>query len=99
MVIGVVALIAIGPKELPGVLRMVGQWMGKARRLDEQNARGGPVELQQQLASFFIGINDPFGQNPRGIPFTSKIFDIYDAWKSIAVHNERDEARRSIARS
>ncbi|KPF97749.1 preprotein translocase subunit TatB [Rhodopseudomonas sp. AAP120] len=33
MVIGVVALIAIGPKELPGVLRMVGQWMGKARRL------------------------------------------------------------------
>ncbi|ACF01691.1 putative sec-independent protein translocase protein [Rhodopseudomonas palustris TIE-1] len=33
MVIGVVALIAIGPKELPGVLRTVGQWMGKARRL------------------------------------------------------------------
>jgi sec-independent protein translocase protein TatB len=33
MVIGVVALIAIGPKELPGVLRMVGQWMGKARKL------------------------------------------------------------------
>lgn len=33
MVIGVVALIAIGPKELPGVLRTVGQWAGKARRL------------------------------------------------------------------
>lgn len=33
MVVGVVALIAIGPKELPGVLRTVGQWMGKARRL------------------------------------------------------------------
>ncbi|MFC0242952.1 Sec-independent protein translocase protein TatB [Rhodopseudomonas telluris] len=33
VVIGVVALIAIGPKELPGVLRMVGQWMGKARKL------------------------------------------------------------------
>ena len=32
-VIAVVALIAIGPKELPGVLRMVGQWMGKARRM------------------------------------------------------------------
>src|ERR1700742_130151 len=31
--IAVVALIAIGPKELPGVLRMVGQWMGKARRM------------------------------------------------------------------
>jgi len=33
VVIGVVALIAIGPKELPGVLRMIGQWMGKARRM------------------------------------------------------------------
>ena len=33
LVIGVVALIAIGPKELPGVLRMVGQWMGKIRRM------------------------------------------------------------------
>jgi sec-independent protein translocase protein TatB len=33
LVIGVVALIAIGPKELPGVLRMVGQWMGKVRRM------------------------------------------------------------------
>jgi sec-independent protein translocase protein TatB len=33
VVIGVVALIAIGPKELPGVLRMVGQWIGKGRRM------------------------------------------------------------------
>ena len=33
LVIAIVALIAIGPKELPGVLRMVGQWMGKARKM------------------------------------------------------------------
>ena len=33
VVIAVVALIAIGPKELPGVLRMVWQWMGKARKM------------------------------------------------------------------
>lgn len=33
VLIAVVALIAIGPKELPGVLRMVGQWLGKARRM------------------------------------------------------------------
>ena len=31
VVIAVVALIAIGPKELPGVLRMVGQYMRKIR--------------------------------------------------------------------
>ncbi|OKO76874.1 Sec-independent protein translocase protein TatB [Bradyrhizobium sp. AS23.2] len=33
VLIGVVALVAIGPKELPGVLRTVGQWMGKARKM------------------------------------------------------------------
>jgi sec-independent protein translocase protein TatB len=33
VLIGVVALIAIGPKELPGVLRTIGQWMGKARKM------------------------------------------------------------------
>jgi len=33
MVIAVVALIAIGPKELPGVLRSVGQWIAKARKM------------------------------------------------------------------
>ena len=33
IVIGIVALIAIGPKELPAVLRTVGQWMAKVRRM------------------------------------------------------------------
>src|ERR1700680_388269 len=33
VVIGAVALIAIGPKELPGVLRAVGQWTAKIRRM------------------------------------------------------------------
>ncbi|MEA2997533.1 MAG: sec-independent protein translocase protein TatB [Alphaproteobacteria bacterium] len=33
LLIGVVALIAIGPKELPGALRAVGQWTGKIRRM------------------------------------------------------------------
>ena len=33
LLIGVVALIFIGPKELPGTLRTLGQWMGKLRRM------------------------------------------------------------------
>ncbi|MGC2713461.1 MAG: Sec-independent protein translocase protein TatB [Pseudolabrys sp.] len=33
VVIGIVALIAIGPKELPTVLRTLGQFMGKVRRM------------------------------------------------------------------
>jgi sec-independent protein translocase protein TatB len=33
VLIGIVALIAIGPKELPGVLRSLGHWMTKLRRM------------------------------------------------------------------
>jgi sec-independent protein translocase protein TatB len=33
LLIGIVALIAIGPKELPGALRTLGQWMAKLRRM------------------------------------------------------------------
>jgi sec-independent protein translocase protein TatB len=36
VVIGIVALIAIGPKELPTVLRSLAQWMGKIRRMAEE---------------------------------------------------------------
>ncbi|MGP0091321.1 MAG: Sec-independent protein translocase protein TatB [Xanthobacteraceae bacterium] len=33
VIIGIVALIVIGPKELPAVLRTAGQWMAKVRRM------------------------------------------------------------------
>ncbi len=36
LLIGVIALIAIGPKELPGVMRTAGQWMAKIRRMSAE---------------------------------------------------------------
>lgn len=33
LIIGIVMLIVIGPKELPGALRTLGQWMAKVRRM------------------------------------------------------------------
>jgi sec-independent protein translocase protein TatB len=39
-VISVVALIVIGPKDLPRILRTLGQWMGKAQRLANEFRRG-----------------------------------------------------------
>jgi sec-independent protein translocase protein TatB len=36
VVIGIVALVAIGPKELPTVLRTVGRYMGKIRRMSSE---------------------------------------------------------------
>jgi len=33
IIIGVVALVVVGPKELPQMMRTAGQWIGKARRM------------------------------------------------------------------
>ena len=33
LIVGVVALLVIGPKDLPKAMRFVGNWMGKARRM------------------------------------------------------------------
>lgn len=66
--------------------------------LDDDGARGGPEPLSTQ--QFFIGINDPLGQNPTGAAFTSKIFNLYRKWNHIEDrrYDEHTEARRSIAR-
>src|SRR5262249_61025931 len=48
----------------------------KARNLSDDGATGGPIALSLELANFFIGINDPIGLNPRGIPFTNVIFGL-----------------------
>ena len=36
VVIGAVALVAIGPKDLPKVMHTLGQWAGKARGTDKR---------------------------------------------------------------
>lgn len=33
MLVAVIALVVIGPKDLPRAMRFVGQWVGKARRM------------------------------------------------------------------
>lgn len=40
-------------------------------------ATGGPVALSQEIANFFVGVNDPVGLNPKGTPFDPNIFDLY----------------------
>ncbi len=39
IVIGIVALIVVGPKDLPGMFRAVGQFVGKARRMAREFQR------------------------------------------------------------
>ena len=47
MVLGIVALVVIGPKDLPRVMRVVGQWLGRARGM-ARHFRSGFDEMVRQ---------------------------------------------------
>ena len=47
LLIAVVALVVIGPKDLPKALRVVGQWMGKGRAM-ARHMRSGFDEMMRQ---------------------------------------------------
>src|SRR5262249_47864614 len=70
----------------------------KAKRLTAAGARGGPNALADLLPGFFIGINDSLGGNPEGLPFTSQIFDLYDAWNGINPGDDVNAARQAGGR-
>jgi hypothetical protein len=69
-----------------------------AQDLDALGAKGGPVNLPGQLADFFPGINDPFGQNPKGTPFNPNIFNLFDVWSSPPGNGAVNIDRESVAR-
>ncbi|MGA9213880.1 MAG: hypothetical protein WBZ54_01025 [Methylocella sp.] len=70
----------------------------EALSLHARNATGGPVALSAQLPGFFIGINDPFGNNPTGAPFNPNIFDLYTPWQSLRGTDDVTQDRLSVAR-
>ncbi len=39
LILLIVALVVVGPKDLPRLMRIVGQWMGKARRMADEFKR------------------------------------------------------------
>ena len=63
-------------------------WVPGAGSLVDGGIGGGPVALSRE--PFFIGINDPFGNNPTGAQTSLHVFNLYDLW--------RDDANRERAR-
>ena len=68
-----------------------------AKHLAAAGANGGPDALSDLLSGFFVGMNDPLGGNPEGLPFTSQVFDLYQAWNGIGDGNV-NAARQAVAR-
>jgi len=63
-----------------------------------RGATGGPVALSLQLSKFFVGVNDPVGLNPTGLPFDPNIFDLYRPWLNPRFGGDEAQYRLSVAR-
>jgi cytochrome c peroxidase len=70
----------------------------EAHALDAPRATGGPKALSAELSNFFIGINDPLGNNPKRTPFDPDIFNLYRYWQSLRGSGGETLHRESIAR-
>ncbi|HLJ18127.1 MAG TPA: hypothetical protein VKV15_26780 [Bryobacteraceae bacterium] len=79
----------------------------RAGALNANGATGGPIAIGTQiLPAFFVGINDPLGENPHGTAFTPVLFNLFDAWANAqpaagnnAVQNNNPQSvRASILR-
>ncbi|MBI1777302.1 MAG: hypothetical protein HYR63_18350 [Proteobacteria bacterium] len=69
---------------------------GRAGILNSAGSNGGPVGLAFQ--PFFIGINDPAGNNPRGTPFNPLVFNLFEPWGANPGLDPGAAQRQSIAR-
>src|SRR3954465_15679151 len=86
LVIGIVALVVIGPKELPGVLRTLGQGMAKVRRMasefqsqfQEAMREAEMADLKKQVddvgaAARGFADYDPLRDDPDGLKMDSPV--------------------------
>ncbi len=69
-----------------------------AQDLRAAGATGGPVALSLEVGKFFVGVNDPVGLNPTGLPFNPNIFDLYKPWEGLLGNDDEAQYRRSVAR-
>lgn len=82
-------------------------WDETAGSLLARGAKGGPQPLTTQ--DFYIGINDPLGNNPKGTTFDSSSMQLFTSWASLRGRgndpadfgdntNGRNAAREAVAR-
>ena len=82
LIVLIVALVVVGPKDLPRLMRMAGQWVGKARRMadqfrqsfDEMARQSELDELRKEIAALR---DNPISDLDK--PFTPSILPPQDA--------------------
>lgn len=99
VIIGVVALVVVGPKELPTLLRTAGQWVGKARRMaSEFQGQLNDAIREAELEDVKKSVDDLRSLSPTRL-VTDHLASIGDEVKSVgaAAETQWNEAGAAVA--
>ena len=101
LVIGVVALIVVGPKDLPVLFRNIGRFMGKARGMAREFSRAMNDAADQSgvgdVAKTFKSATNPIGSAMDGVKDAAKSMTNIDPESETGkLSKEREEARKKI---
>jgi sec-independent protein translocase protein TatB len=95
LVIAVVAILVIGPKDLPKVLHTVGQWMARARsvarsfqdQMEEMARQSGVDEVRKEISNSIQGL-DPAARLKQAIDPTGEMDAQMKAMTDVGSLNE-----------
>ena len=88
-IITVVALVVIGPKDLPGVVRSIGRWTGKARKVTRDFQRNFETMAEEtELADFRRVAKEHLDSD----------YNEENEFAELAASNCNEDARKAITR-
>lgn len=101
LVIGIVALIIVGPKDLPVLFRNVGRFMGKARGMAREFSRAmndaADESGMRDVAQTFKSATNPVSSAMDGVKDAAKSMTNLDPDSETGkLAKDRDEARKKI---
>ncbi|KUF11380.1 Sec-independent protein translocase protein TatB [Pseudoponticoccus marisrubri] len=101
LIIGIVALIVVGPKDLPVLFRNVGRFMGKARGMAREFSRAMNDAADESgvrdVAKTFKSATNPVGSAMDGVKDAAKSMTSLDPDSETGkLSKERAEAKRKI---
>jgi sec-independent protein translocase protein TatB len=104
LVIGVVALIVVGPKDLPVLFRKVGQFMGKARGMAREFSRAMNDAADESgvrdMQKTFKSATNPLGSAMDGVKDAAKSMTSIDPESNTGkLSAEREAAKKKIEAS
>ena len=104
LVIGIVALIVVGPKDLPVLFRNVGRFMGKARGMAREFSRAmndaADDSGMRDVQKTFKSATDPFGSAMDGVRDAAKsVTEIDSETETGKLSAEREAAKKKIEAS